>query len=111
MIMTSQVAMESPIGKKIVDAQLDLRSKHSYLASYLLQEKHKGAESYWAPYIASLPQVYSNMPIFFDAATMKHLKGSFSIEKIKDRIDSLKAEYNNICDVRSNGERRKHTKA
>ena len=56
MIMTSQVAMESPIGKKIVEAQIELRSKHSYLASYLLQEKKKGSESYWAPYINALPQ-------------------------------------------------------
>jgi histone-lysine N-methyltransferase SETD3 len=32
MVMTSQVALESPIGKAMLDAQLELRSKHSYLA-------------------------------------------------------------------------------
>jgi tetratricopeptide (TPR) repeat protein len=97
MIMTSQVAMDSGLGKQIVDAQLDLRSKHSYLAAYLLQERRKGKESYWEPYINSLPAVYANMPIHFSPEMLAHLKGSFTLEKIADRIESLRAEYDNIC--------------
>jgi hypothetical protein len=97
MIMTSQVAMESGIGAAMVDAKLELRSKHSYLAAYLLQERAKGSESFWAPYINALPQVYSNMPLFFGPELLKHLKGSFTLSKIQDRIDSLQAEYDNIC--------------
>jgi len=86
----------SEIGKKIVGSGVDLRSKHSYLASYLLQEKHKGSKSFWFPYIHILPQHYKNMPIFFDEPTLGWLKGSFSLQKIADRIDSLKKEYDNI---------------
>lgn len=97
LIMTSQVAMDSEIGQKIIKAKVDLRSKHSYLASFLLQEKKKGAESFWEPYISSLPQKYANMPIFFGPDLLKLLKGSFTIGKIQDRIDSLKAEYDNLC--------------
>ena len=40
-IMTSQVAMDSELGQLIVQSRVELRSKHSYLASYLLQEKEK----------------------------------------------------------------------
>jgi len=36
------------------------------------------------------------MPIFFDEPTLAWLKGSFSLQKIADRIDSLKKEYDNI---------------
>jgi len=97
MVMTSQVAMESPIGKAVLDARLELRSKHSYLACYLLQERAKGADSFWAPYINSLPRVYSNMPIFFGPELLAHLKGSFTLTKIRERIESLKAEYDMIC--------------
>ena len=39
------------------------------------------------------------MPIFFDATLLKELTGSFTLEKIRDRIESLRAEYNNICEV------------
>lgn len=125
MIMTSEVAKEAGIGKQIVDARIgieqlvqslvlwlcyvshslvcvcaiELRSKHSYLASYLLQEKRKGAQSMWYPYIRCLPQLYNNMPIFFSQELLSLLQGSFTLEKIRDRQESLKAEYDNICMV------------
>eukprot|EP00479_Gromia_sphaerica_P013995 TRINITY_DN809_c0_g1_i3.p1 TRINITY_DN809_c0_g1~~TRINITY_DN809_c0_g1_i3.p1 ORF type:complete len:201 (+),score=47.69 TRINITY_DN809_c0_g1_i3:983-1585(+) len=37
------------------------------------------------------------MPIFFGDDELKYLKGSFSLDKIADRIDSLKTEYDNLC--------------
>jgi tetratricopeptide (TPR) repeat protein len=97
-IMTSEIAKASGIAKKMVDCGMELRSKHSYLASYLLQERKKGKDSFWWPYILCLPQKYSNMPIFFDQAKLKLLQGSFTLSKIADRIESLKAEYESICE-------------
>lgn len=94
-IMTSEVAKASEIGRKIIESNVDLRSKHSYLASYLLQEKHKES-SFWDPYLNILPVYYANMPIFFPENLLAMLKGSFSLEKIADRIDSLRREYDNI---------------
>jgi len=94
-IMTSEVAKASDIGKKIVSSGVDLRSKHSFLASYLLQEKAKKS-SFWDPYINILPAKYANMPIFFDEELLGWLKGSFCLGKIADRIDSLRREYDNI---------------
>lgn len=95
-IMTSEVAKESDIGKKIIKSGVDLRSKHSYLAAYLLQEKHKGKKSFWYPYINILPEQYRNMPIFFQPEELAYLKGSFTVEKISDRLESLSREYEAI---------------
>jgi len=95
-IMTSEVAKESDIGKKIIDSGVELRSKHSYLAAYLCQEKAKGRDSYWWPYMNILPEKYRNMPIFFTPEELNWLKGSFTLDKIHDRIDSLRREYENI---------------
>jgi len=36
------------------------------------------------------------MPIFFDDKLLNLLKGSFTLGKIRDRIDSLRMEYDNI---------------
>jgi len=93
-IMTSEVAKASEIGKKIIASGIELRSTHSYLASYLLQEKHKGKKSFWEPYIRILPEKYANMPIFFsDKMLATWLTGSMTLQKIADRIDSLRREY------------------
>eukprot|EP01083_Nonionella_stella_P141743 437319_1 len=96
-IMTSDVAKQSNIGQKIIKSNVELRSKHSYLACFLLQEKHD-PNSYWKPYIDILPQEYRNMPIHFSKEELAHLTGSFSLQKIRDRIRSLYAEYENICE-------------
>ena len=95
-VMTSQVAMDSPLGRKIQASGIELRSKHSYLATYLLTQKHSATPSPWQPYIDSLPTTYSNMPIFYSMKYLNMLKGSFTLQKIADRIDSLRAEYENI---------------
>ena len=94
--MTSQVAMDSEVGQAIQQSKVELRSKHSYLASYLLQEKERGRASYWFPYLEALPAYYQNMPIFFPPSLLAMLRGSFTLAKIQDRIDSLKTEYDNI---------------
>lgn len=96
LIMTSEVAKDSDIGKRIINSGCKLRSTHSYLASYLCQEKYN-KNSYWKPYIDILPVHYRNMPIFFEEEELRWLKGSFSLKKIADRKEDLLAEYENIC--------------
>ena len=73
-----------------------MRSEHSWLAVYLMQEKHN-PESFWKPYLDILPDKYMNMPIFFTDHYKKHLKGSYSLEMASNRILDLRAEYEGIC--------------
>jgi len=96
LIMTSDVAKASDIGQKIRASGCQIRSSHSWLACFLLQEKYK-PDSFWKPYIDTLPQHYRNMPIFFEEDELAELKGSFTIKMIEDRKISLKLEYDNIC--------------
>lgn len=70
-IMTSEVAKGSEIGKKIIASGVELRSTHSYLAAYLLQEKHKGKKSFWEPYLRILPEFYNNMVRHFLRAGLR----------------------------------------
>lgn len=96
-IMTTEMAKESEIGQKLLESGLTLSSQHSYLACFLLQERAKES-SFWDPYLRCLPTKYSNMPINFTDEEKRYLKGSFSIEKMEARVESLEYEYNNICD-------------
>lgn len=92
-IITSELARASEIGCRITESQVVLRSKHSYLAAYLLQERDKGAASFWSPYIDILPKSFDNVPLFFRERELGWLEGSFTRSKIADRLESLQAEY------------------
>lgn len=95
LIMTSDLAKTCAIGLRIRSSGCQLRSSHSWLACMLLQEKYD-PNSFFRPYIDTLPQHYRNMPIFFDDDELHELKGSFSLKMISDRKISLKQEYDNI---------------
>jgi len=95
-ILTSDVAKVSPIGQAILKSRIELRSKHSLLAAYLLSEKAKGVKSRWAPYIEILPSSFDSVPIFFDADLVKLLRGSIVRQKIHDRTESLRIEFENL---------------
>jgi len=96
LILTSDVAKASEIGQRIRSSGCQIRSSHSWLAAFLLQEKYKAQNSRFFPYIDTLPQHYRNMPIFFEPDELAELKGSFTIKMIEDRKVSLKMEYDNI---------------
>jgi len=64
------------VGKKLVDAGVDLLSpKHSFLSTFLLREK-KNPDSFWKPYLDMLPKDYNSFPVFFSDQEMKLLEGS-----------------------------------
>uniref|UniRef100_A0A7S0CQD4 SET domain-containing protein n=2 Tax=Amorphochlora amoebiformis TaxID=1561963 RepID=A0A7S0CQD4_9EUKA len=96
--MTNEVAQKSKIGRSIIESGYDMRSEHSWLAAYLLQEKHD-PNSFWKPYIDVLPGDYSNMPILFDDFYKKLLKGSYALQSAQNTMESLRAEYDGICNV------------
>lgn len=94
-LMTTELAKTSDIGRRIHQSGCNLRSAHTWLACYLLQER-SNPKSFWKPYIDTLPQSYRNMPIYFTAEELAWLKGSFTLEKIEERIDDLKREWDNL---------------
>jgi len=96
-LMTSEVARASKVGKQIIESNVQLRSRHSFLASYLLQEK-ANPSSYWKPYIDILPEEYDTVPLFFSVEQLAELEGSMALDKIRDRHQSLRIEYNNLVE-------------
>jgi len=93
-LMTTDIALASKVGKQILES-VQVRSRHSYLASYLLQEK-ANSKSYWKPYIDILPPTYDTIPLFFTKKQLAELEGSMAIGKIQERHSSLRAEYNTL---------------
>lgn len=66
-IITLEMAMESPIGALMKARNFRQRlisPKHSFLATYVMQERRK-QNSYFDKYIDILPKAFDNFPIFY----------------------------------------------
>lgn len=98
-IITLEMAKATPIGKKMEEAKIKLLSpKHSFLSSYVLQEKRK-PDSFWKPYLDILPNTCNNFPIFFTAEEKEWLKGSPFLDQVEEKISDMDQDYTSICDA------------
>ena len=84
-IIDLQLVCKSDIGRQMLQAGLNKKlsaPKNSFLAAYLMQERHKTTEcaKKFKPYMAMFPSNFSNFPYFFEKKEMAYLKGSPILE-------------------------------
>jgi len=99
LIITLEMAFRSPIGKLMYEMGLRQRlisPKHSFLGTYLLQEKRK-EQTPFAEYLDILPKSLRDFPIFFTEEEKALLEGSPFLSQIHEKIEDIKADYNLIC--------------
>lgn len=97
-LITLEMGKALPIGQKILQSGIDLHApRHIYLMIYMLWDrKVNGSSSFYHPYYEILPEKFTNVPIFWSDEELKWLQGSFLIEEVKDRIQSIEEDYNDI---------------
>ncbi|GAB5368933.1 hypothetical protein AAMO2058_001361900 [Amorphochlora amoebiformis] len=100
LLLTIQKAKESDIGKAIQQSEYKLRSKHSYMACFILEHLNHKA-SFWYPYlqVARRAPVLETMPIFLPEYYQNMLKGTVAGETVRYRAESLRDEYIGLCSV------------
>ena len=95
------MAQATEISQKILKNNIELLSpKHSFLATYILKEKHN-PNSFWKPYLDLLPDHYHSMPIFFPESELSWLEGSPFLFQVTDKKNVLKRDYDAIIQVAS----------
>ena len=99
LIITLEMAKATIIGTKMMLIWTKLNSpKHSFLASYLLQELKK-PDSKWKPYFDTLPPSTRNFPVSFTDEEMDLLQGSPFYKQAKKKQSELKDDYALILSV------------
>lgn len=95
-LMTVEAARASDIGRRIAAAGVAPRGGHTWLAAHLLQET-RARKSFWRPYLDLLPESYRHVPVVFDERELALLRGSFTLDRIRDRRDALAREHDELC--------------
>jgi len=91
--------MLTPIGSQMKDKNLftKLRSpKHSFIASFLLQDKLLGDKAEFKEYLDILPSDLSNFPIFFNDDEKAMLEGSAFLTNIQKKLTDIDGDYSMI---------------
>ena len=98
LIITLEMAKSTPIGAQMEKANLYLLSpKHSFLSSFVLQERRK-PDTRWEPYLDILPKFLTSFPIFFTPEEKKWLEGSpFLGRQLDQFVDQVEEKINDIA--------------
>lgn len=95
-VLTLEEARSSAIGR-LLEAHAPTEEERVYLAAFLLQEKERGAASFWKPFWDSLPASFPNLPFFFDERELSLLQGSLGPRWVKSLREGLQAQYAHLC--------------
>ena len=96
-MLTMELARESEIGRAI-QQHLNPDNEDLYLASFLLQEKYR-EDSFWKPYLDSLPEDYGHMPLFYEEAEYAQLKGTLVLSLLTYQTQALQEDYQRLCEA------------
>lgn len=97
LIMTLTKAQGTPLAVEL-QAQLDAEFKFlddhdTWLAIFLLDEHSKAEESFYFPYLATLPSTYLTNPLYYNSEELSLLRGSMCLRHVKRHHDELIYEY------------------
>jgi len=92
--LSQKLAQESYIGQfiKALASQYEVISEH-YFSAFLLQERFWTEESFWKPYLDSLPKDFSFMPDCFTEEEFAYLRGSHIFSQVQMRMEKYKNDY------------------
>jgi histone-lysine N-methyltransferase SETD3 len=97
-LITLELARASEIGCRIEASGLRPERTHSWLAAFLLQERHREG-SFWEPYLDTLPAAFPHVPIFFQPEQLAWLRGSHALELVQRRREALVQEYRRLSAI------------
>ncbi len=96
LFLSEELAKDSELGQRIAEAGVELLDEQSWLAAFLLQEKH-AADSFWAPYLATLPESLHHLPFFYTPEQLALLEGSSAQRRLEVQRRSIVLVYEHLC--------------
>lgn len=94
-LITLEVARSSDIGR-LIQSHINPDNEEIYLASFLLQEKVR-PDSFWKPYVDTLPEAFPHVPLFFGDSERALLKGSFLLTLLEFQGYTLRQDHALLC--------------
>jgi protein-histidine N-methyltransferase len=85
-------------GRSVMDGWPDASSKQIYLAVFLLEQRLK-ANSWWSPYLDSIPKQHDNFPLFYNERDLQLLAGSSIPLAVAKRRAAYAKEFSRVMEL------------
>jgi histone-lysine N-methyltransferase SETD3 len=95
LMITSEMARKSSIGRQIRDGGMNLSGNHSLLAAWLVAER-SDPRSPFHPYFDTLPTELSSFPIHFSPAELELLTGSLAEVLLAEQREVIDDDYTRL---------------
>lgn len=95
-LLTVDDARASEIGR-LLEAHARLDDERAYLQAFILQEKERGADSFWKPFVDILPKSFPTHPFFFHKDEFSLLQGTFAHGMVEYQRTKLANRYAELC--------------
>jgi histone-lysine N-methyltransferase SETD3 len=94
--LTVDDARASEIGR-LLEAHARFDDVKTYLVAFLLQERERGADSFWKPYLDVLPKSFPSHPFFFNPDESALLQGSLAAGMVDYQRMDLAHRHADLC--------------
>jgi protein-histidine N-methyltransferase len=95
-VLTVDDARASEIGR-LIEAHASVEDERTYLLAFILQERERGEDSFWKPFVDVLPKSFPTHPYFFDEHEFSLLSGSFAQGMTEYQRAILPTRYAHLC--------------
>ncbi|HVG61264.1 MAG TPA: SET domain-containing histone-lysine N-methyltransferase, partial [Hyalangium sp.] len=95
-VLTVDDARASEIGR-LLEAHASFDDERTYLVAFVLQERERGADSFWKPFVDILPKSFPTHPFFFNQDEISLLRGSFAYGMVEYQRVRLASRHKDLC--------------
>lgn len=98
-IIFTETVQHSEIGQRMMKFPefADEIQEQTLMGLFLLEERSKGKDSFWRPYIQSLPTDFDNVPVNFNKEELALMEGSYALKMYESEAADVDDSYALLC--------------
>ena len=93
LLLSTADCKQSDVGRLVDQASKPFTNAQSYIAAFILQERQRGASSFFHPFLASLPTSFASFPLLYSDAQLSLLRGSQVLDSVEAQRSDIHSDY------------------
>ena len=93
LLLSTADCKQSDVGRLVDQSSKPFNNSQSYIAAFILQERAKAAQSFFHPFLASLPASFGSFPLLYSDESLSLLRGSMVVDMVEAQRSDVHSDY------------------